>query len=277
MPSDMQSVRPLSPLLVHEPPEKQWKSLGVVALTVQTPTSSNFTPPETSPSPPPSRWKTPEFLFYGLVFLVVVPYMMKIPFDLSNESNPNFFKILPRLQPGWLLGRRVDNSDAQYRSFRSNIPSLLALSTVHIISGQLYTRIGHLFATDSPTEASRRSPNISRIPFLLGFSLLMLAGLHGTSSLKIITILCANYWIGKLKIPAATWVFNAFVLFASNWYEGFRFGDIHGALATLDSIPGFYPRWHISFNITMLRMLSFNMDYYWASKTPASSQHFNDT
>lgn len=25
-----------------------------------------------------------------------------------------------------------------------------------------------------------------------------------------------------------------------------------------------YPRWWISFNITMLRLISFNMDYYWA-------------
>lgn len=31
-----------------------------------------------------------------------------------------------------------------------------------------------------------------------------------------------------------------------------------------DLIKGAYPRWNISFNITMLRLLSFNMDYYWA-------------
>ncbi|GAB1525165.1 glycerol transporter [Rhizoctonia solani] len=178
MPSDMQSVRPLSPLMVYEPPQNKWKSLGVVSLTVQTPTSSNFTPPETQPPPPSSRWRTPEFLFYGLAFLVVVPYMVKVPYDISN---------------------------------------------------------------------------------------VMLAGLHGTSALKIIAILAANYWIAMFKIPALTWVFNGAVLFTSNWYEGFRFGSVHGALASLDSIPGFYPRWHISFNITMLRLLSFNMDYYWAA------------
>ncbi len=31
-----------------------------------------------------------------------------------------------------------------------------------------------------------------------------------------------------------------------------------------DSIEGIYPRWHVGFNITMLRLISFNMDYYWA-------------
>ena len=31
-----------------------------------------------------------------------------------------------------------------------------------------------------------------------------------------------------------------------------------------DTIPGTYPRWHVSFNITMLRLISFSMDCYWA-------------
>ncbi|CAE7098754.1 unnamed protein product [Rhizoctonia solani] len=266
MPSDMQSVRPLSPLMVYEPPQSEWKSLGVVSLTVQTPTSSNFTPPETQPPPPPPRWRSPEFIFYGVAFLIVVPYMVKIPYDISNESNPNFYKISPRLQEGWLFGRRVDNSDAQYRSFRSNIPSLLALSTVHLLSGKLYARIARFLSNDPEDNAPESSHNASRAPFLMVFSLLMLTGLHGTSALKILAILAANYWIAMLKIPALTWIFNGAVLFASNWYEGFRFGDVHGALASLDNLPGFYPRWHISFNITMLRLLSFNMDYYWAAK-----------
>lgn len=233
MPSDMQSNRPLSPLMVYENPEKERKSLGVVALTVQTPTSSNFTPPDSQPPPPPPRWRTPEFICYGIVFLVVVPYMAKVPYDISNESNPNFYKILPRLKPGWLFGRHVDNSDAQYRSFRSNIPSLLALATVHIISGQLYTRISRLFSNDYKTGLPGRPNTISRVPFLLGFSLLMLAGLHGTSALKILIILAANYGVSMLRIPALTWVFNAAVLFTSNWYEGFHFGAVHGALASL--------------------------------------------
>jgi hypothetical protein len=84
MPGDMQSIRPLSPLMVYEHPENEWKSLGVVSLTVQTPTSSSFAPRETQPPPPPSRWRTPEFLFYGVAFLIVVPYMVKVPYDISN-------------------------------------------------------------------------------------------------------------------------------------------------------------------------------------------------
>ena len=34
---------------------------------------------------------------------------------------------------------------------------------------------------------------------------------------------------------------------------------------------GAYPRWHILFNITMLRLISFNMDYYWSRTTELES------
>src|SRR6266404_9249984 len=31
-----------------------------------------------------------------------------------------------------------------------------------------------------------------------------------------------------------------------------------------DSWHGVYPRWHVSFNITMLRLVSFSIDHHWA-------------
>ncbi len=34
----------------------------------------------------PSRWKTPEFYFYYLVFIVVVPYMFWIAYDVSRRE-----------------------------------------------------------------------------------------------------------------------------------------------------------------------------------------------
>lgn len=33
---------------------------------------------------------------------------------------------------------------------------------------------------------------------------------------------------------------------------------------------GILPRWHINWNITMLRLVSFNMDYYWAATAGTS-------
>ena len=39
-----------------------------------------------------------------------------------------------------------------------------------------------------------------------------------------------------------------------------------------DSYDGLYPRWHISYNITMLRIISYNMDLHWASTGAESPQ-----
>jgi D-alanyl-lipoteichoic acid acyltransferase DltB (MBOAT superfamily) len=113
----------------------------------------------------------------------------------------------------------------------------------------------------------------------------MLMGLHGTSIIKIFTILLANFAIAKIGrggrwAPLATWVFNGAVLFANEWYSGYTFAVLHPSFKVLvrigndgiaafwlndiqDSLQGVYPRWQVSFNITMLRLVSFNMDYFW--------------
>lgn len=37
-------------------------------------------------SAPPSKWRTPEFFLYYLVFIVVVPYMFWIAYDVSKRE-----------------------------------------------------------------------------------------------------------------------------------------------------------------------------------------------
>jgi len=39
----------------------------------------------------------------------------------------------------------------------------------------------------------------------------------------------------------------------------------------LDSYGGLIPRWEILFNITVLRLISFNLDYYWSFNFGSSS------
>ncbi|TFY56821.1 hypothetical protein EVJ58_g7407 [Rhodofomes roseus] len=104
----------------------------------------------------------------------------------------------------------------------------------------------------------------------------MLAGLHGASVLKVLLILTGNYAIAKVtkgsKLnPLLTWIFNGVVLFANERNEGYRFAALHPSLEAWDTVTGIYPRWHVSFNITMLRLVSFNMDYYWASNRAGPS------
>ncbi|KAH9930065.1 MBOAT-domain-containing protein [Fomitopsis serialis] len=252
--------------------EASSKRSGIIKLSIDIPSSHR--PQVAAESHPPPRWRTPEFILYGLVFCVVVPMLAWVPISLSSSSHPNYNTYRRRLQPGWLFGRQLDNSDAQYRSFRNNIPSLILLASAFIGLKHLYTIV---------LRRSRDTQQTSRsylIPYLFTFSLLMLAGLHGTSMFKILLIVSGNYAIAKLakgsKLnPLLTWVFNAAVLFANEQNEGYRFGALHPSLEYLDSVPGIYPRWHVSFNITMLRLVSFNMDYYWACNKVGPSDTYS--
>jgi D-alanyl-lipoteichoic acid acyltransferase DltB (MBOAT superfamily) len=117
-----------------------------------------------------------------------------------------------------------------------------------------------------------------RTSFDLYFALLFITVLHGFSTLKILVILYINFNIAmqlpKQAIPAATWLFNIGVLFANELAHGYRFAQIAETMLpfpmaiawakSLDLYGGLIPRWEILFNITVLRLIAFNLDYYWS-------------
>jgi protein-cysteine N-palmitoyltransferase HHAT len=142
-------------------------------------------------------------------------------------------------------------------------------------------------AISRPTFEEADARLNQRASFDFGFAVIFLIALHGVSSLKVLLILYLNYQVAttlpRKYIPAATWAFNIGVLFANDICDGYRLGDvatwIHGfheaSLNTpepflvswgkwLDSYGGIMSRWEILFNITVLRLISFNMDYYWS-------------
>ncbi|EDR04007.1 uncharacterized protein LACBIDRAFT_191382 [Laccaria bicolor S238N-H82] len=242
--------------------------MGLTGLTVDIPSSTSKRPDEKRPA---ARWSSFEFKVYYALACIVIPIMVWIPVSLSSPSNPNYPFYQMRLSNGWLFGRRIDNSDAQYRSFRNNLPPLLIGALAFLLSKFLRVH----YATVNPGN------NLYLIPFNVGCSLVMILALHGTSALKVLAIVSANYGIAKMcrgsrAGPALTWMFNAAVLFLNERYGGYRFGDMIPGLEYLDTIQGAYPRWHVSFNITMLRLVSFSMDHYWACQ-PLRSPSSEDT
>lgn len=138
-------------------------------------------------------------------------------------------------------------------------------------------------ARPTPEEADQKLNQ--RASFDFGFALIYLVALHGISAFKILFILHLNYQLAttlsRKYIPAASWIFNVGILFINEIFKGFRFGDlaelIVGPADTLslldnglvswgqwlDSYGGLMSRWEILFNITILRLISFNLDYYW--------------
>ena len=58
----------------------------------------------------PSKWNTPEFYLYYVVFLVAVPYMFWTAYDVSRPSDPRYPKFEPFLSDGWIPGRKIVSS-----------------------------------------------------------------------------------------------------------------------------------------------------------------------
>lgn len=191
-----------------------------------------------------------------------------------------------------------DVSDAQYHTFRTNLPYMALLLILHPLCRRAWNAV---YPVPQETTAARAaSPEAAearlrqRTSFDYAFALLYLVVLHGFSAAKILLILAVNYKLAtglpRKYIPAATWVFNICILFANELCEGYKFRDIallvSGApgrdLVTdpsalvklgewLDSYGGLMARWEILFNITVLRLISFNLDYYWSLDRRSSS------
>ena len=223
-------------------------------------------------------------------------------------SHPNYQKYAHLLSPGWIPGRMVDNSDDQYSTIRDNLPYMFVLVVIHPLLRRLYDTIYPLRDTSHTTAASKERTSVStfshevsearmerRVTFDLYFALVFLCVLHGFSALKVLLILYTNFSIAK-RIPrryvtTATWVFNIGILFANELGKGYSYATIVASTfpwstahtagvdgkigtnwgSTLDAYGGLIPRWEILFKITVLRLVSFNLDYTWSLDRGGSS------
>jgi hypothetical protein len=90
------------------------------------------------PNAQPSKWNTPEYWFYFLCLLTIPILMVKSVYDVSGPWHPSYKQYEHLLEPGWIPGRKVDNSDAQYQSFRDNIPYMALVLVLHPILRRAY-------------------------------------------------------------------------------------------------------------------------------------------
>lgn len=215
---------------------------------------------------------------------------------LCLASHPEYPKFAPLLSPGWISGRMVDNSDQQYASFRDNVPYLIVVMILHPVLRRIFDTFFPSSTKAAGSDSSSLAPEVSevderlnqRVTFDIGFSILFLIALHGFSALKVMAILYINYNIAtRLKrshLPVVTWVFNIGILFANELGEGYPFGRLVDTVlpwstslssrtkgapnanwgTVLDRYGGLIPRWEILFNVTVLRLISFNFDHYWS-------------
>ena len=133
----------------------------------------------------------------------------------------------------------------------------------------------------------------NRVSFDYGFAAIYLFALYGVSTFKVYFILYLNYKIAtrlpRPYVPAATWIFNLAVLFCNKYFNGYPLVDIATSLVRnyergieevpllvqwaeqIDGYKGLLGRWEVLFNITVLRLISFNLDYYWSHSSGSSS------
>ncbi|CAG8540046.1 22521_t:CDS:2, partial [Racocetra persica] len=154
------------------------------------------------------------------------------------------------LQDGWLFNRKVDNSDIQFASFRDHYGALILALAVYLVLSHLYQ-----FFLVPKSPAKFQSQPLIRTYFFLGFSIV---------------------FEGSIANPIITWIFNLGVLFLNETYGNYGFENLNKDLAFLDSNRGLITRWDVTFNICMLRLVSFNMDYYWSFHPSNNSPERND-
>lgn len=183
-----------------------------------------------------------------------------------------------------------DNSDMQYATFRDNIPYLVCLLVAHPLLRRAYDYyVTPQSGTTTPVAAGEARGS-RRIRFDFYFALVFITALHGASAIKVLILLYINYKIGRTLprayVPAVTWAFNLCALFANELCGGYPYERVamlfvpssaqeQSSLVqwgrALDSFGGLIPRWEVLFKIAILRMISFNMDYYWSLDYPATS------
>ncbi|KAF9875879.1 glycerol: h+ symporter [Colletotrichum karsti] len=238
----------------------------------------------------PSKWNTPEYWVYVIYIAGIVPYMFWVAYDVSKPADYRYHNYEHFLSDGWIPGRKIDVSDSQYHTFRQNLPYMALLLTFHPLLRKLWNA-----AFPIPSDLHKKSATEQgdarleqRASFDYRFALVFLVALHGFSALKVLAILRLNYMLAtrlpRRYVPAATWIFNVCMLFANELAQGYKFGamarhitppPVHRDLLTedpflvrwgdwMDSYGGLMGRWEILFNITVLRLISFNLDYYFS-------------
>ncbi|OMJ22986.1 Glycerol uptake protein 1 [Smittium culicis] len=242
--------------------------------------------------PSKSRVFTYEYYIYYLITLIVVPFMLYQGWVISSPSHPIYSQYKHKLSDGWIFGRKVDLSDSQWSTFRNNVPILSIVMLFFVLLNKLTIRYnkklpGNLAASTFTNKLERfssasnsisisyqkqfslRHDNNLLICGMALFSLIFFIFVFGFSTIFILSIMSLNYLLTKKVFAGskhafvAIFGFNMLILFTNEIFSGYLFASISPSLAWMDLHRGMMRRWDTTFNITMLRMVSFSLDYHW--------------
>lgn len=205
------------------------------------------------------RWLTHEFFMYYFVLLVAAYYVLTAAFSLSQHSHPNYPQYSRFIRMGWMFGRGVDMADHQYRGFRENMKLLAVFLGTYAAISELGFKV-----------FKKRFNEFRAV-----MNVMILVILHGTNAIKIALQVLIGFGIShhfkdsRLN-PTLTWIHALTTLFLLEWTT-LPFKSL--GLPFLDNYFGLYPRWHVIFNVTILRQISFNLDHYFAHHPTHLTRH----
>lgn len=213
------------------------------------------------------RWLSIEFIIYIAwilhYFLIVIPQIAQ---KFEKECLSFGYRCNKRLKPGW-LGKHVDLTDTQWRDFRENFSTLLTAAVIYLVVSRAVRHFG--------TQANSVRP---RVIFYVITSITFIVYSHGVYSIFLCFFTLINYVVSKslagkpLIAPLCFWVINMAMLFGTDrLHSAMKFYNILGAdWKWLDDYSGTY-RWNLTWPLTMLRMISFDMDLHWATLEKSNS------
>eukprot|EP00698_Gefionella_okellyi_P000920 TRINITY_DN10799_c0_g1_i1.p1 TRINITY_DN10799_c0_g1~~TRINITY_DN10799_c0_g1_i1.p1 ORF type:complete len:520 (-),score=81.97 TRINITY_DN10799_c0_g1_i1:61-1620(-) len=209
------------------------------------------------------RWFSVEFLCYYAIIVFAYYNFFTIGHAFSQDfkskncwdSNQDNCLGLKRGIFGW----HRDAADIQWNSFYNNLPTLFALMIAYVTISQISRRLGVT----------------ARLWSCAAVSLAVVIFVHRSEAPWGLFIVTVNYLIAKVfggsrLNPLLSWIFAAGYMVYSE-HVGFSFGRFSDSLEWLDEWQPTY-RFARTINLCLLRMISFNMDYYWALRKQPSSR-----
>ena len=210
-------------------------------------------------------------LAHAAVWLVVRGALLSARFDDPGGDPVRFRAVARGLRPGWLFGRRVDLSDAQWAAFRGAAAplggALLAFAGLGLVAERLAERRAGSGGPPANCSRLRGWPAAGRLVASLGF----LGFAHGAQAAWPLLLASLAFLAAKAasRLPpraaeAAVWLFSL------------------GTLAAARATPGLLPagvgalgrgatRWEVCYNLVVLRQISFGLDWLWARRPPAAA------
>lgn len=227
------------------------------ALRRSTPHTEKTSPASTGTPPPQPPVRSNIYWLETAVCVLIALYsvytMLRIAYRVSVRHAA---ELAPWLRPSWPLmpqSTGIDAADLQWRELVDFFPLLGPAFGVYI----LISRFVRAYA----------SPRM-HLWFYAVAGVGFVFYLHGRRACFMLALLAVNYAIARLHrvLPYAAymllvWTSQIGVLFINDRNDGYRFAQIHARLAFLDDSTGLV-RWNILFNMSTLRMISFNYDLW---------------